>query len=215
MQLPSARWTSATVLVLAAASSPVRADPYTLAYTATVTSAMGPQTPAVGSAVTGSFVLDTDASAYTPEMLQQWTATTALYSLMGPPYQATLQASPWSVAAGLVTVQVFDNDLSALGISEPGDAIFLGGKYQGLSFSILVYGRADAFSGVAPPQAGVLASFWTSGRFSASDGGFTNQAVATVQTLSVSAVPEPPAGLLALPGLAGLAALHLARRRRR
>ena len=190
-----------------------QAAPWGLVYSGTVVSSSGTgDVPAVGSSMSGAIVFDSDTDEYTPEAPVPGFPGYAGYSLAGPPYFTSIDAPPRTLFTPLLSVEVYDNDLSLLGISEPGDMVTIGGKRDAVSFILLLRGPTSSFSGTLIPNPSVLSSFWDSASvFSFGGMSFDSRFRADLSALTVSPVPEPSTAMLLLSGV--MLGLYAARRR--
>lgn len=192
------------VLCLACLAAPVGAATYQVDYSATVQATSGSAMPPPGAAVTGRVVMDDDPLAYTPADGAPQAPNYFAYQLLGPPYASSITLPGAAYSTPLFALEVFDNDLSLLGINEPGDAISLSAKRDGFSFILLLRGPASSFSGLAVPSPALIQSFWTSATVLGRDSALQSFS-ANVTALTVSPVPEPAGLALFAFGLCGLA----------
>lgn len=198
-----------TLLCLACLCEPVIAATYTVNYSGVVQATNGSSMPPLGGAIDGTIILDDDPLVYAPATGAPQGPNYFAYQLSGPPYGSSIVLPSSTFSAPIVSVEVFDNDLSLLGVSESGDAIALSAKIDGLSYTLLLRGSASSFSGTAVPSPALLSSFWDSARLFAKDS--TLQSFnANVASLAVSPVPEPQVFSLFALGLGCLALRRMA-----
>ena len=198
------------LLFLMCLAAPVSAATYRVDYSGIVGQSSGSSMPPLGSELFGNLILDDDPLAYSPAEGTTQTPNYIAYQLIGPPYESSITLPSTAFSTSFISVEVFDNDLSLLGMSEPGDAIALSAKRDGFSYILLLRGPASTFSGTSVPSPALIGSSWASAVVFAWDSSLQSFS-ANVTALSVSPVPEPAVQALFVLGLACLALRRRAR----
>jgi hypothetical protein len=197
-----------------------QATPLEITYTAVVTrSTGGSGLPALGDTLSGRVVFDDTEGAYSPCTSPPQPPGYQSRCLAGAPYGSSFQAPGAAAGSSSLALEVFDNDLSLIGISTPGDLITFSARQVGLFYSLQFLGPEGSFAGTALPTPALLQTLAAGATLSGIDlaaSGGAQSFDATVTTFAVSVVPEPATALSLLLGLAWLGgAAHLQRGRQR
>jgi len=186
-----------------------------LEFTGTVVTSTGDAEP-VGSTVTGSWTFDSDLGLYSNIYSDPVEgATHAGYLINGQHYG--YQGEGWSEPTHFSIFDVYDNGSKRYPALYPSDAVVFQAPRPNADTLLTLLGPDTSFAGSALPTADWLRSGWASGTFSIAGPELGYLMVANINSITVSAVPEPAAAALLLAGLGVLGLLHAgsaARRRR-